>query len=446
MLEDKLKELQGAVEAKSKEVKATFQVFDEKRKELKAADVDITDPNSEAVKAADEAMKPYSKACDELKVLQGQFERIAMMAADGGEKTHEVRQPNELDRHPEQARETLGMKAANSEAYEKLRKSGALAPGSEQRFGQVPISEPLDREQTKSLLTGQVTAQGGVLQLPQRFPGVYELPQLPLGVLDLVTQGGTEFNAVEFVRILARTINAKEVAEAKTGADVKEGVVTEAEAGVKPESGLTFDEILEGVRTIAHWIPATRNQLADAPFLQTLVDAEMQEGVRRRAESQIIKGSGAAPNLRGIENTTGIASHDQEDIDTDNQADAVHRILTLIALAGYNPTAVGFHPVDWENIRLSKDKNENYIWGPPSIAGVLQIWGKPVIPSVAFAEGKSIAGEWARALFLIREGIRVLVSDSHKDWFTRNLIAILAEMRAVLIVPRPQAFGEVNFK
>jgi HK97 family phage major capsid protein len=172
----------------------------------------------------------------------------------------------------------------------------------------------------------------------------------------------------------------------------------------------------------------------------------MQEGVRRRAESQIVKGNGTAPNLRGIENTTGIASHDQEDIEGDNRADAVHRILTLIALAGYRPTGVGFNPLDWEEIRLSKDKNENYIWGPPSIAGVMQIWGVPALSSVAFAEGKSITGEWARALFLIREGIKVLISDSHKDWFTRNLLAILAEMRAVLIVPRPQAFGEVNFE
>ncbi|HXS32255.1 MAG TPA: phage major capsid protein [Solirubrobacterales bacterium] len=444
MLEDKLKELKKAIDGKNEEVKTTFKAFEEQRQKLKAEDVDITDPTSEAVKAAEEAMKPYSKAKDELAELQGQFERIAMMSADGGEKTSGVRRENELDRDPIKAREFLGAKAVQGDAYKELLASGALADGSQQGF-KAELTEPMDRAEFKALLTGQTGAAGGVLNVPERFPGVYDLPQLPLGVLDLVTVGATDSNAVEFVRILARTINAVEVAEASTSADIG-GEVTGALAGQKPESGLTFEEKLEGVRTIAHWIPATRNQLADAAFLQTLIDTEMQEGVRRRAESQIIKGNGTAPNIRGIENTSGIASHDQEDVATDNRADAVHRLLTLLALAGYSPSAVGFNPLDWQEIRLTKDKNENYIWGPPSIAGQMQIWGVPAVSSVAFKEGKALAGEWARALFLIREAVKILVSDSHKDWFTRNLVAILAEMRGVLVVPRPQAFGEVNFE
>jgi HK97 family phage major capsid protein len=444
-LEDKLNELKKAIDTKRDEVQVAYKAFDEKRTELKDSDADITDPNSEAVKAADEAMKPYSEKSDELRVLEGQFERIAMMAADGGQKTNDVRNQNELDRHPHEARETLGQKAAESEAYEKLRKSGVLADGTSQKFGQVEISEPMERADTKALLTGQTVAAGGVLNVPERFPGIYDLPQLPLGVLDLVTVGETDSNAIEFVRILARTINAKEVAEATTSADIG-GEVTAALAGLKPESGLTFDKILEAVRAIAHWIPATRSQLDDPAQLRTLIDAEMQDGVRRRAESQVVKGSGTDPEIRGIQNTTGIASHDQEDIATDTMADAVHRILTLLELAGYQPTGVGFNPLDWEETRLSKDKNENYIWGPPSIAGQMQIWGRPAVSSIAFTEGSPLAGEWARALFLIREGVKTFVSDSHKDWFTRNILAILAEMRAVLILPRPQAFGEVNFK
>jgi HK97 family phage major capsid protein len=444
MLEDKLKELKKAIDGKREEVKTAYKAFDEERQKLKAEDVDITDPTSEAVKKAEEAMKPYSEAKDQLAELEGQFERIAMMSADGGEKTSQVRRENELDRDPIKAREFLGAKAVQGDAYKELLASGALADGSEQGF-KAQLTEPMERAEFKSLLTGQSGAAGGVLNVPERFPGIYDLPQLPLGVLDLVTVGETDSNAVEFVRILARTINAAEVAEASTSADIG-GEVTTALAGQKPESGLTFEEKLEGVRTIAHWIPATRNQLADAAFLRTLVDTEMQEGVRRRAESQIIKGNGTAPNIRGIENTSGIASHDQEDVEGDSRADAVHRILTLLALAGYSPTAVGFNPLDWQEVRLSKDKNENYIWGPPSIAGQMQIWGVPAVSSVAFKEGKALAGEWARALFLIREAVKILVSDSHKDWFTRNLVAILAEMRGVLVVPRPQAFGEVNFE
>jgi HK97 family phage major capsid protein len=461
MLEDKLKQLGAAIEAKRAEVSEKWTDFDAKRRELAEGDHDLTDPESEAVKAADDAMRPYSEAADQLRTLEGQFERLALMAADGGANSVDVRVENEHDRaeHRDLVK-AFGQRVIESEAYKALRESGALADGSQQTIGRHEILAPgaVKADGTgafgagagfKSLLTGTSDAAGGALNVPERFPGIYELPQLALGVLDLVTVGQTSSNAVEFVRILARTIAATGVTEASTHADVGSAdastTVDAAEAGVKPESGLTFQEALEAVRTIAHWIPATRNQLADAPFLRTLVESELLTGVERKAEQDIISGSGTAPQIRGILNTVGIVSHDQADNVGDTEIDAVHRLLTLIRLGGYEPSAVGFNPLDWENIRLAKDGNDNYIWGPPSQAGVMTVWGVRALSSVAFPEDKAVAGEWARALFLVREAARVLVTDSHKDWFVRNLLALLAEARGVLVVPRPQAFGECNF-
>ena len=37
----------------------------------------------------------------------------------------------------------------------------------------------------------------------------------------------------------------------------------------------------------------------------------------------------------------------------------------------------------------------------------------------------------------------ILLSDSHENYFTRNMIAILAEMRAAFGVTRPSAFCRV---
>lgn len=448
-LTDKLKELSQAIEVKREETKTAWSAFDEKRKALNGSDIDLSNPDDEKTKKAldeaDEAMKPYSAAKDQLRTLEGQFERLALMAADDGEKTVDIRKENEHDRHAKEARETFGRKAVESDQYKELVKSGALAAGSEVKFGVVQLTDPMDRAEFKSLLTGQTDSAGGVLNVPERFPGIADLPQLPLGILDLVTVGQTDANAVEFVRILARSIAAAEVAEATESGDIDGVDITAAEGGRKPESGLTFEEALEGVKTIAHWIPATRNQLADAAFLQTLVESELIQGVQRRAESQIVNGSGAGNNIRGILNTPGIASHDLSDNAGDTRADALHRILTLIILAGFSPTAYAVNPLDWEEIRLGKDDNGNYIFGPPSVAGQMQIWGRSVVETPAVAENKAVAGEWSRDLFLVREGAKVLVSDSHKDWFTRNLVALLAEGRGVNVIMRPQAFGEVNF-
>lgn len=443
MLQDKIKECKQAVEAKKAEVADKKTAFEAAKKTLaEDNDVDITNPEDPKVKAADEAMKPYSKASDELASLQGQLERLVMMEAADGGKTVDVKTENELDRHPQEARESLGRKTVESDTYKEMRESGAF-----ERDGlKAELGPPMDRAQFKALITGGSDAAGGVLNVPERFPGLVDLPQLPLGVLDLVTVGETDSNAVEFVRLLARTINAAEVAEAVSAADIGDGTggtATAVQGGVKPESGLTFEEVIEGVKTIAHWIPGTRNQLSDAAFLRSLIDTEMQTGVLRRAERQILSGSGAAPNIRGIYNTPGIASYTQGTAAAGEPlVDAIHRTFTLLRLAGFEPTAEAIHPNDWQEIRLDKDDNGNYIFGPPSLAGVMQVWGVPVVSTIAATDGRPVCGEWARALFLIREAVKVLVSDSHKDWFTRNIVAILAEMRGVLVVPRPQAFGE----
>jgi len=470
MLKDKLAELTKAIDAKEAEARAAWAKFDEARTALRDSDVDLSDPEAPEIVALDETHKPYSKAADELAVMKGQRERIQMMDLDsnGDLPGSDVRRENDLDRADAGDLKALaisiGERAVKSDAYDELVKSGALVEGSEIPVGRVELASPGSTEEfakalgrgsaagsLKSLLTGTADASGAVLNVPERFPGIAELPQLPFGVMDLVTVGQTSQSAVEFVRILARTANAAEVTEASTHLDMNPvggPTQTGADAGLKPESGVTFQEALEGVRTIAHWIPATRNMLADAPMLRTIVESELLNGVERRAENQIVNGSGTAPNIRGIVNTPGIVSVTQGTAPSaagDEEIDAVHRLLTQIRLGGFNPTAVGFNPLDWENIRLAKDGNENYIWGPPSLAGVMQVWGVPAVSSVAFAEDTAVAGEWARALFLVREAARVFVTDSHKDWFVRNLLALLAEARGVLVIIHPAAFGEVTF-
>ena len=41
-------------------------------------------------------------------------------------------------------------------------------------------------------------------------------------------------------------------------------------------------------------------------------------------------------------------------------------------------------------------------------------------------------------------GVRVDASNSHQDYFTRNLVAVRSELREALAVYKPQRFGEVT--
>jgi HK97 family phage major capsid protein len=69
------------------------------------------------------------------------------------------------------------------------------------------------------------------------------------------------------------------------------------------------------------------------------------------------------------------------------------------------------------------------------------VWGLPVVATVAIAAGTALVGAFAEAATLWRkQGVRILMSDSHDVNFTKNILVILAELRAQLAVYVPPAF------
>jgi hypothetical protein len=59
-------------------------------------------------------------------------------------------------------------------------------------------------------------------------------------------------------------------------------------------------------------------------------------------------------------------------------------------------------------------------------------------------EGVAVVADWRLAVLWDRMRVSISVSNQHSDFFIRNLIAILAEMRAAFGVLRPAAFIEVD--
>ena len=53
-------------------------------------------------------------------------------------------------------------------------------------------------------------------------------------------------------------------------------------------------------------------------------------------------------------------------------------------------------------------------------------------------------GDFRTAVLWDREQAAVHVTDSHDDWFVKNIIAILAEMRAAFGVIRPAGFVSID--
>lgn len=304
---------------------------------------------------------------------------------------------------------------------------------------------------SKALVTGSSsTSAGAAVRNDFYAPTTDLVGERELTVRDLVTVGSTVSDTVEYVRVTGKTNNAAPTAEATTAAPgaisgASPGPYTVAAAsGVKPESGMDLEIVSTTVKTIAHWIPMTKRAAADAGQVRTLVDGFLRYGLNEELEDQMINGSGSGENFTGILQssplTVGSAGTD---------IDAIVDAIKSVRVTGRRrPTALVIHPNDWYSAGFltAKDSQGNYLIGDPraSVEQLNTLWGLQVVTSEAVTENTALVGDFRQAVLWEREGIDVLVSDQHADFFTRNLLAILAEMRAAFGVLDPQAFCTVT--
>lgn len=311
------------------------------------------------------------------------------------------------------------------------------------------IQSPAIEFGMKDLVTGLSVTSAGALVTPDWLGLLDGLGQFqrPLTIADLVTRGTTGSDSVEYARVTGFTNNAAPVAEALTdlaigaSAGGSIGTVDSTEAGVKPKSALALEKVTANVKTIAHWIPATKRALSDAAQIRTLIDNFLSYGLDEELEDQIVTGNDTGENFEGILEVSGIQAQafDSDLLTTTRKA------RTLVRTVGRaRPTAYAFNPIDNERIDLLKNDNGDFYFGGPTSNPSAPLWGLPRVESEAIPEGTAIVADWRQAVLWDREQAALQVSDSHADFFIRNLVAILAEMRAAFGVIRPKAFVEID--
>lgn len=307
-----------------------------------------------------------------------------------------------------------------------------IPQGTRVKIGESPALE-LKGLSLKTLITGASSTSGGALIVNDRTsiidPGT---AYRPIDLFTLIPREPTNSDTVEFVR---------EGSHTNAGAPVSESTQTGAGSGAKPESAMTLSVIQSPVQTVAHWIPATRQALSDAPRLMAIIENFLNYGLLEELEDQVLNGSGTAPNLTGINNYTGTTA---QAWDT-NILTTTRKARTKVRSTGRaRPNAYVLNPTDWETIDLLQDNEARYFFGGPSQIGAPRLWGLPVVESEGISAGIGFVADWNLSRIWEREAPRVLISDSHADFFTRNMIAVLCEMRVAFDLLRPAAFVEMD--
>ena len=431
-LKGKLDEVNADIESARAVAQTKWGAFEQARNEFAAAGGEANRTDSDEFKKAEQVHKEYSAEAAKLAQLEQVRDGIFRMLSDTEPgKQADATQPSLTAREVKEVK-SLGERAAVSADYKRLRESGALQ--SERASFNAKLAD-MSVAEVKTLITGVSDTSGGAFITNDRKPYVPQPRRAP-SILDLITIGETGVDAVEYARQTTFTNVAAETAEATT-----------TDTGTKPEATIAFEKVTETVKTIAHWVPATRRSLADVPQLRTLIDSQLTYGLQYRLESQIVSGNGSGENLTGITAQSNILSQAKG---SDSVADAIHKAITQIRLGFIEPNGVALHPNDWQLLRLARDDGGYtagtgaYLYGPPSQGENPTIWGLPVAVSAAVSDDTGIVADFRQATLWLREGAQIYATDSHSDFFVKNLVAVLAEMRAAFGLLLPQAVCKVT--
>lgn len=264
----------------------------------------------------------------------------------------------------------------------------------------------------------------GVNIQPQRIGMLQPLNQR-LFLRDLLAAGRTTSNSIEYVRESGFTNNANVVSETVQ----------------KPESNITFEMQSAPIVTIAHWIKASRQVLADVPMLQSYIDNRLRYGLMLKEEQQLLKGSGVGININGLFTQASDYVNPGVTVQNETSIDRLRIAMLQVVLAELDPDGIVLSPIDWTTIELLKNDQNNYLFTQPQGVATPTLWGQPVVATQAMDAGDFLVGSFKQgAQIWDREEISVQVASENQDDFIKNMVTILCEERVGLTVYRDEAF------
>ncbi|WP_238539143.1 phage major capsid protein [Novosphingobium sp. AP12] len=269
------------------------------------------------------------------------------------------------------------------------------------------------------------TGSGGGLIRPDRQTEIVGLQRQQMRVRDLLTPGRTDGNSIEYAYQTARTNAA----------------AATAETAQKPESNYTWDVANAPVRTIAHWVPVSRQAMDDIPQLESLIDGELRYGLDDVEDAELLLGDGTGQHINGLyTQATAYAQPAGVVVTGETRIDRLRLAILQVELADYAPDGIVLHPTSWANIELTKDAANGYIFAnPQGVAGPI-LWGRPVVSTKRIGASNFLTGNFKLAGQIFdRMDTEVRISDQDRDNFIKNMLTVRAEKRLALVVRRPGA-------
>lgn len=343
-----------------------------------------------------------------------------LLAAIDGVSEHAVGQPTVA---PDGAR-SLGEAFTRSDGYK-----GLIARGLKGNWTTGPVE--FGRKLTDAGLSVESTdlASSALPLQPQVAPLLGPVED-KVTIADLFGQGVATQNSIVYLEeTTTQTLLGQAPYSGQSSADVHT-----AAGGVKPPVFVDFTKRSTSIEKIAAFLPVADEMLEDEPQIASYINGRLVVFVRQAEEAYVMN------KLLG----SGISTADAStDIGGSNMFDAVAAgILKCQVAGGLDPDAVLMAPVDfWTMATTKSTASGDYFSGGPYAAPSRNPWGLQMVITREAPVGAPIVGAFREGATLWRKGgLSVEASNSHSDYFRKDLTALRAEERVGLTVLRPKAF------
>jgi hypothetical protein len=200
-----------------------------------------------------------------------------------------------------------------------------------------------------------------------------------------------------------------------------------AEGALKPPADIVPTEETHTLNTYAHWKAISRQALEDIPQIQSTIETYLRGGINRAVEGGVVAALAAA-TLTAVDGST-------------NALAAIRVAVAEAQAAGFpNANQVVLNPLDYASLDIAvmAATSNGPVSGSP-------FWGLAPIAAPDVPQGTAYVGDLRAGVTVYNRGsASVFLTDSHSDYFIRNLLVILAEARAYPIVEQPAALVEVT--
>ena len=409
-----LKELREQLAAKRNELAAIFATFDDGTgglkempmaviEDVRARQTELTDLTAKAADAA--SLEDIRNANTTEREAFIKSSGVVPFARSGGEPSIQLAEFKTIERP-----RSLGEMFVGLDEVKAWKESGGYR------------RHPIFSAEIKTAMT----TSAGYVQDDIRTGLVVETGTRPIRLLDLMPNTPTDRDSPAWMEETTFTNNAAPVTE----------------GAAKPESALAYTERTEPCQVIATTLPVTEQQLDVESMIMSMINNRLITQLNLSREDQILNGSGTPPALTGYLNKSGIQTQAKG---ADPSPSAIHKAMTKVRWTGYaEPTAIVINPSDWEDIRLLQDATGNYVWGAPSVAGTMSIFGLPIVVTNLIAAGTALVGDFRMYSELFnRWGVRVEVGYVN-DVFAKNRRTLRVESRDCLAIYRAAAFCTVT--